>query len=242
LTSVVLSTFPARLSAAPSDDDFHLKYGGGIWATSLNGTVGVRNVQSDVDADFGDLLDKLNFALSPRVELGNREWVLLFQGTIAKLEDSRTFRDGRGGDIDAALGVFNLGVGYNLVHTEIGNNIPLTITPMVGGQITSLKLELDPRNGDSVDRSRTWFDPYIGGRAIVGLTQALDWRTEATIGGFGVGSELTWAAGTYLDWEFARGWSLNVGYRAVNWDYDQDNFKWDMTMHGPWLGLTYEWF
>jgi hypothetical protein len=67
LTSGVLSSFPARSLAAPPDDGFHLKYGGGIWATSLNGTVGVRNVQSDVDADFGDLFDKLNFALSPSV-------------------------------------------------------------------------------------------------------------------------------------------------------------------------------
>ena len=164
-----------------------------------------------------------------------------FLASLAKVEDSKTFRDGRGGDIEMTMGVFDFGVGYTLVRTEVGS-LPLTITPMVGALVTYTKLELNPNLGDTQDKSRSWVDPYVGAQVVLGLTKDLDWRSAAAVGGFGVGSDLMWAAGTYVDWHFAQNWELNVGYRAVSWDYDQDDFKWDVTFQGPWIGITHRWF
>lgn len=208
---------------------------------SMDGKVGVRDVESDVDVSFSELFDKTSFSMNPGVELSKGDWVFSFVASVAKLEDSNTFDDGRGGDIDMTMGVFDFSVGYTVLRTEVGG-MPLTITPAIGAQITYMKLELNPDLGDTEDKSKTWVDPYIGGRVILGLRKELDWRTAATIGGFGVGSDLTWSVGTYIDWRFGENWALNVGYRAVSWDYDQDDFKWDMTFHGPWIGITHRWF
>lgn len=230
-----------RASAAEPDDAWHLTTRGGIWATSLNGTVGARNVKSDVDIGFDDLIDKTAFALNPSIEISKGDWAFAFHGTFAKLDESHTFADGRGGDVDMWLGVFDFSVAYGAWRTLLGE-MPLTVIPAVGAQITYLKLEFDPNNFDTVDADRTWVDPYLAGRVVLGLSEKFDWRTTALIGGFGVGSDLTWSAGTYIDWHFAKNWELNVGYRAVSWDYDQDDFTWDITMHGPWIGISHQWF
>ncbi|MBC8108216.1 MAG: outer membrane beta-barrel protein [Anaerolineae bacterium] len=242
LSTVLMCSFVAPSFAAPPPDDaWHLNTTFGIWAMSLDGKVGVGNVESDVNVDFGDLIDKTAFSLNPGVEVQKGDWVFSFIGNYSKLEDDKTFDDGRGGDIDMWMGVFDFSVGYTVLRTEVGG-MPLTLTPAVGAQITYMKLELNPNLGETADKSKTWVDPYVGGRVVLGLTKELDWRTGALIGGFGVGSDLTWSVGTYLDWHFAESWALSVGYRATSWDYDQDDFKWDMTMHGPWISITHRWF
>jgi hypothetical protein len=71
----------------------------------------------------------------------------------------------------------------------------------------------------------------------LGLTRTLDGRTTGSIGGAGGESNLEWSAATYLDWRFAKGWTLNVGYRALAWNFQDDDFKWDITFFGPWIGL-----
>lgn len=62
-----MSAFAAPSNAAPPDDGWHLQTSGGIWAMSIDGTVGVRDVESDVDVSFSDLFDKTSFSLNPGV-------------------------------------------------------------------------------------------------------------------------------------------------------------------------------
>jgi len=237
--SIVCSNGTAQ--AQEPDDDWHFASSFGIWAMAAKGNVGVRNVESDVDATFSDILDKAQVALNPGLQLSKGDWSIALTGMYAVLEDEQTFRNGRGGVITSTMGIADLSLGYTLLRTKLGE-MPLAITPMIGVRYTYLGLDLNPNNSDTVSRNREWFDPYFGGRVVLGLTDALDWRTEGTYGGFSVGSDSTWSAGTYLDWKFYKNVSLNVGYRALSWDYDNDNLKWDITFHGPWIGLTTSWF
>jgi hypothetical protein len=32
---------------------------------------------------------------------------------------------------------------------------------------------------------------------------------------------------------------ISAGYRALSWDYDDNDFEWDVTMHGPVLGMSF---
>jgi hypothetical protein len=56
-----------------------------------------------------------------------------------------------------------------------------------------------------------------------------------------VGSDLTWSAATYLDWKLSKSVTMNIGYRALAWDFENDKFLWDITLHGPWIGVTFGW-
>ena len=49
--------------------------------------------------------------------------------------------------------------------------------------------------------------------------------------------------GRGVNWEWLKtDWALLAGYRALSWDYEGANeFKWDMTQHGPIIGLSFGW-
>jgi opacity protein-like surface antigen len=55
----------------------------------------------------------------------------------------------------------------------------------------------------------------------------------------GGGSDFTWQALAGVDWEFAKGRTLRLGYRELSWDYSHGGVVWDMKMHGPYAGLGF---
>jgi hypothetical protein len=65
------------------------------------------------------------------------------------------------------------------------------------------------------------------------------------IGGFGVGSDFAWDAFGVIGYRFSLFGQENsgviAGYRALSQDYTdgsgRDKFQWDVTLHGPILGL-----
>ena len=59
------------------------------------------------------------------------------------------------------------------------------------------------------------------------------------IGGFGVGSDLTWQAIGTLDYAVNDRLELRAGYRALSVDYEDGKFLYDVLMQGPILGATY---
>lgn len=87
--------------------------------------------------------------------------------------------------------------------------------------------------------SEKWLDPVATAR----LTARLDGPWSVTVigdvGGFGVGSQLTWQAIGTLNYAWNENWTLHAGYRALHVDYRKGRFLYDTTMHGPILAATY---
>jgi hypothetical protein len=84
-----------------------------------------------------------------------------------------------------------------------------------------------------------WGVPLVGVNMIVELAKHWAVRAEADIGGFGVGSDLTWNAQAFLTYgSTVAGYDAfaSAGYRALYWDYKDGGFEWDVTMSGPLLG------
>jgi outer membrane autotransporter protein len=69
-----------------------------------------------------------------------------------------------------------------------------------------------------------WFDPFIGIRGRYNLTKALYLTGEADVGGFGVGSEITWQVYSALGCQITRNIYSEVGYRYLYLDYDTTSF------------------
>jgi opacity protein-like surface antigen len=57
------------------------------------------------------------------------------------------------------------------------------------------------------------------------------------IGGFGVGSDITYQAIAGVNWQFAQHFSAKLGYRYLYQDYENNGFVWKMAAYGPYLGL-----
>lgn len=241
-----------RPATAPKAEDWHAILRLGLWAMNVDGDASARDYDVDFSMDFGDLLDNTNFAFMGGLEIGKGKWAVVFEGMIAQLENDQHFNHtlprGRtiegGADISLDMYIADLALGYRLWDIPLGDGkseMMLSITPAVGLRYTHMSVEVNPDRFESRDSSQDLWDPYVGGRVNLQISREVAWRTDASVGGFGVGSDLTWSAQSFIDWRFHRSMELNVGYRAMYWDYKDGDFELDLTMHGPWIGISFHW-
>lgn len=91
---------------------------------------------------------------------------------------------------------------------------------------------------EEISQTADWVDPFVGMRAFYNFTDRLYAVAKADIGGFGVGSDLTWQAYGALGWRFNKHVSTEIGYRHMDIDYSSDKgFAADMTMSGAQVAL-----
>jgi hypothetical protein len=85
-----------------------------------------------------------------------------------------------------------------------------------------------------------WIDPIIGLRGQVNFTRWLFAAGQADVGGFGVGSQITWNMQATLGVNFSRNIALETGYRYMYIDYDRDNLLYNVNMPGIFTGLIFK--
>jgi hypothetical protein len=105
------------------------------------------------------------------------------------------------------------------------------------------------RNADgtlSASGSASWADPLVGLRLRHQFAPGLNFVGSGDVGGFGVGSQFSWQALAAINYDFCVRnnviWSGMLGYKALFVDYSKGSgltrYEYDMTMHGPILGVT----
>ncbi len=147
--------------------------------------------------------------LASGVEVRSRS--LTLQGDVLyRLYDTDTF------DVDAGVG---------LRFWRLGNR--LSIEP------GALPITL------STTETRNWVDPVLAGRIIAQLGGPWSVTAVGDIGGFGVGSRLTWQAIGTVNYQWNEQLALRLGYRVLSVDYEEGAFLYDVRMQGPILGGTY---
>ena len=96
-----------------------------------------------------------------------------------------------------------------------------------------------PVGSVSLSEDFNWIDPLIGARAFYAFNDRLSVMGQADIGGFGVGSDLTWSLLGTFNYVFNDTWSGSLGYKYLSVDYDDDGYVFDVDLSGPVLGVTY---
>lgn len=84
----------------------------------------------------------------------------------------------------------------------------------------------------------SWVDPIIGLRGRMALSEKVSVGGFASIGGFGVGSDLSFDIFGGLEYAFSERFSANAGFRYMSFDYAGDNADLDLEMYGPVVGIT----
>jgi hypothetical protein len=92
--------------------------------------------------------------------------------------------------------------------------------------------ELESRLDRRVARTDDWWDPFIGLRGRLNLSEAWYLTAKGDIGGFGVGADFAWQAEAALGCQLTRDVFAEVGYRALGVDYDKDGLIYDVITHG----------
>ena len=94
---------------------------------------------------------------------------------------------------------------------------------------------LGPLTTRSVSGDESWTDAVVGVRVLHPVADHVTLMGDADVGGGG--SDLTYQFMGGVNWEFKKDFTAKVGYRYLNWDYENDGSVWDMTASGPYLRL-----
>jgi hypothetical protein len=251
---VVLAALPTGASA--QDQEMQEQSGWSFtvapyfWAAGMNGEVGARDRQADIDVSFSEVRENLKFGAMMLAEARNGRYGVFFAPFFVRLGDDV---DAGPFDLDATSDVAVIGAGafYRLAEWTLGpagdgSSRKAWIEPLAGARYTYVRAELNidgpvGLNPDS-DEHQDWIDPIVGTSLGVEISEHWTLLVEGDIGGFGVGSDFTWNALGLISYRTSvSGIPMQIGggYRALSWDYDDNGFKWDVTMHGPVLGISF---
>jgi opacity protein-like surface antigen len=228
---------------AADEDRWKLTFSVPIWLAGADGDLSVRGHHLSADQDTADDVDelfdsRLNGALALHSEAQRSRFGLLVdamyldrsvQGTADATDAEATLR----GFIGEVAGI------YTLVPPAPGKRGwgMVRVDALGGVRVSSLELGFDSDTFDG-DVSRTFFDPYVGARAEVGLTNWLSVKVRGDVGGFGIDawhtSDFSWNVDTGLEFHLTRWFDIGLGYRWLDYDLNfGSDSSLDVTLSGP---------
>jgi hypothetical protein len=108
----------------------------------------------------------------------------------------------------------------------------------IANQLSSV---LDTKLGQTIARDDYWFDPYVGLRGRYNFNKTVYTAVRGEIGGFGVGADLMWQVEGVIGINLTHSIFTEIGYRALGADFEDNNFVFDVVLHGPQIttGITF---
>jgi opacity protein-like surface antigen len=220
-----------------------------LFATALNGTVGVKGYQSDVDLPFNDIWDHLDSAFMGAFTAEKGPWTFMLDTLYAKLSASGAQTVTGPGGIVSVNGSLDLTQKMYVTEGAVGYRVfdDKTRVDVLGGlRYTKLKLDATvglqftpgivfPDGSRSANGSEGWTDFIVGVRVQHPITDKVSLLGYLDAGAGG--SDFTYQALAGVNWQFSPTFSAKAGYRYLSWDYDHDGVTWDVSLSGVYLGL-----
>ena len=212
------------------------------WATGIDGIISARGRSADAEIAFQNVVKHLDMAFMGAAEVRYRRWVFMGDLVYARLHDDVAPPAGivfssTHEVIKETIGTFALS--YRVVDAK-----PAYLDLFAGARVYSLSTEivLRPnlgRTGIKASATATWADPIIGLRGRYYISPVLFLNGYGDIGGFGAGSELSWQLLGAVGVQATRWCDLQLGYRALGWEYSSGRSKQELTARGPIVGATF---
>lgn len=211
-----------------------------VLAGDIRGDVTTNGVDSDFSQGFGNGFEKGNGAVGLDVDVHGESVGSLSQLWFTTLGDTGTTANLP--NVDAAeqaltTTFFTQALGIS-VYREGRNFVDLTL----GGRLSSVENTLTVRTEGKeieIQDDRIWIDPTVGLNSAVYASESVLFRMGGDIGGFGVGSELTWQSWASIGVKISKRAGINAGYRIIYHEYEDGDFRYDVSMKGPTLGLDF---
>ncbi|HET9253506.1 MAG TPA: hypothetical protein VFP58_15440 [Candidatus Eisenbacteria bacterium] len=211
-----------------------------LLGAAMTGDVAVGFVQADLNVGFDEIVDHMEFGVMGFGRLRSGHWSFTAEFMYMGLGASKDF----------ASSNFDQWI----AEPRIGYRVTPWLEPLAGVRYNSLSGEVIGSLGRNPSGTQDWWDPIVGATATVPVSRAVSLALHGDIGGFGVGSDLTWQAHPYVDWVFMPNASLQAGYRWLDVDYEFSkpapgraipwlgsgdyDFRWDVLTQGPQVGVT----
>lgn len=205
---------------------------------NMSGTTGVGTLpEVEVDANPGDIFDKLNMGAMLYFEATHDRWA--FSSDLLYMSLKQDVKSGpiiQNGELKAKQLAWELAAMHNLLpRLEAG----------LGLRINSMDVGLDivhaTGGGGNVTVNRsageTWADPILIARFKSDPSSKFIYQIRGDIGGFGIGSDFAWQIQAYAGYRFSKLFQLTGGYRAIGMDYNKgmgdERFMYNIDTFGP---------
>lgn len=218
-----------------------------------------RGATLDVDKSFSDVLEHLN--VGGFLDIWARYQRVVFSGNIMYVDTSDARATGSlsafqipglgitippgarvDGKVDTQQFMATLLGGYRLLDRP-----DFTVDLLGGMRLWHIANDihvatdhpLTGRHRASYREDFGWVDPLIGTRIFIPLTSHWSLQSEADLGGFGAGSDITWSLLANATYTFTDTLSVSAGYKALKVDYDHNGHVYDTLLSGPVVGVTW---
>ena len=201
-------------------------------ALGISGDLGIGPVTAGIDVNVDDVLNNLDFGAMGSVRVGYGPWALTTEVLYMGLSGSRNS--------------INVEMDQLLLEPTLTYRVSKYVEPLAGVRYNNIWGELSGPGILPVPRlesgTQDWWDPIVGANLTLPFGECYSLNLRGDIGGFGVGSDLTWQLFPYVGWRFADWGALQVGYRWVYMDYETgsgaDRFSYDLLNQGAQIGIT----
>lgn len=221
-------------------------------AAAMNGEVGAGNVKADIDMSFEDIWNNLDMGLMGAFEARKGPWIFAIDAVYFRLKNEETNSwTGPGGivtangDVEATLTqqLYQGTVGYRVYDEKTKVDLTGSVRYTIVETELDLALETSgpifPGGTYNLSDKQSWADPVFGVRVLTPFSEKWSFLGYADMGGFNVGSTITYQAIAGIRWQFSKVVSAKLAYRYLYQDFDDDDFDWDMTYHGPLIGFGF---
>lgn len=233
------------------------------WLAGTGGTIVTNGEETDFELSFDDILELTTGGFQINAQARYGRFFFVFDGTWAQLGHGEDLLGGRI-DFSVKQTIVELQGGHRLLGPEFRSASPDTrayasgvvaLDTYLGIRYwrTDLSLNVDlpgvppliPPTQTVVIGIDEWYEPIVGARFGVGLTNKVAMSVSGNVGGFGVGdaADLTWTLNLFVDWRFGKKWSAAFGWRhqSVNdisgSGVDRNGSK--IVTTGPIVGFVY---
>ena len=218
-----------------------------------SGTSTISGTTVPLEMDLGDALELLDYALAATFEMWRGDLGFIVDGNYVQLSLDESLPDPFPPDSTFALDIRQKWLGvlaaYRVVDSTYGARNQRVSVDLQGGiRYNSLRQTVDIIAGGDpqpqLGGDEGWFEPVIGARVMWRLNEKWAADIALDLGGFGAGgNDLQVGLNACFDFRLWEKNSLRFGYRYYSMDYSTTlatgPFAYDVSQHGPYLGVTF---
>jgi len=236
----------------------------GFVPVSVEGTSVVDGGAVDLDMDLSDVLDLLQFAIAGRGEAwrnrdvndGSAFGFILDAQYVNLGLSNQSVGPAAGGTVKADIrqGIIDAMIGYRFASLPMGTGPDQRVEVGVAAgarynyirQKIQVSPGLPPPFTANLGEDKHWVSPVIGASANFVFNDRWNLMVRGDMSGFGVsGEDLSWSLNGIAGYRFTEKATLRFGYRVYDIEYSSgtgsNEFSYDVTQHGPFMGLSYRW-
>jgi hypothetical protein len=234
---------PIKPKVPPQPSDWHVDWVPFyLWGAGISGTAGAAYYDVPVHASFSDIISNLNFGYMTVLDVRYKRVGLLTDLVFMDLSsDANT--------TPLANGAYS---GYNTNNTTLWvtpeiyyrviDKERFTIDGTLGARFWYINNSLNLLAGTfpevQVGQKEDWLDPVVGARFHLNIKDGFYGSLYGDAGGFGVSSKETYQFYTGLGKMFKQKYSVDLGYRYLYVDYQNQGFLLNAHLSGILLGFN----